>query len=100
MRLIARRSLVAFWAKHPKAKPSLQRWAAVIEAGDWSSMSEVQQAFRSGRALNGERMRFEIAGGNFRLIAAFNFKAKIAFVKFVGTHGEYDAVDALTVSQF
>ena len=63
-------------------------------------MDELQKAFANGKALNGERMRFEIAGGNYRLIASFNFKAKIAFVKFLGTHRDYDAVDALTVSQF
>jgi mRNA interferase HigB len=44
--------------------------------------------------------RFEIAGGNYRLIAAFYFPAQLVFVKFIGTHKEYDSVDALTVSQF
>ena len=48
--------------------------------------------------LNGERVRFEIAGGYFRMIVAFDFRRQIAFVKFVGTHTEYDRVDALTVS--
>ena len=50
--------------------------------------------------LNDERVRFEIAGGNYRLIAAFDFRRQIAFVKFVGTHAEYDRVNALTISQF
>jgi len=50
--------------------------------------------------LNAERVRFEVAGGRYRLIAAFRFDAQIAFVKFIGTHAQYDAVDALTVSQF
>ena len=50
--------------------------------------------------LNGERVRFEVAGGDYRLIVAFNFAAEIAFVEFIGTHAEYDRVDALTVSQF
>lgn len=45
-------------------------------------------------------MRFEIAGGNYRLIAAFDFRRQIAFVKFLGTHAEYDKIDALTISQF
>ena len=50
--------------------------------------------------LNGERVRFEIAGGNYRLIVAFDFGRQTAFVKFIGTHAEYDAVDALTVTLF
>jgi mRNA interferase HigB len=63
-------------------------------------MNDVQAAFPKAVVLNGERARFEVAGGNYRLIAAFDFRRKIVFVKFVGTHTEYDRVDALTVSQF
>jgi mRNA interferase HigB len=50
--------------------------------------------------LNRDRVRFEVAGGDYRLIAAFDFRRQIAFVKFVGTHDEYDAIDALTVARF
>ena len=49
---------------------------------------------------NGERVRFEVAGGNYRLVAAFDFRLQIAFVKFIGTHADYDRIDALKVSQF
>jgi mRNA interferase HigB len=63
-------------------------------------MNDVQSAFSKAKVLNADRARFEIAGGDFRLIAAFDFARKIAFVKFIGTHAEYDRVDALTVAQF
>lgn len=63
-------------------------------------MDDVQRAAPKAKALNGERARFEVAGGNYRLVVAFDFRRQIAFVKFVGTHAEYDKVDALTVSQF
>jgi mRNA-degrading endonuclease HigB of HigAB toxin-antitoxin module len=46
------------------------------------------------------RVRYEVAGGNYRLIVAFDFRRQIAFVKFIGTHAEYDAIDPLTVSQY
>lgn len=49
---------------------------------------------------NSERVRFEVAGGNYRLVAAFDFRRQIAFVKFIGTHAEYDRSDALKVSRF
>jgi mRNA interferase HigB len=52
------------------------------------------------KVLNGERIRFEVAGGNDRLVAAFDFRRQVAFVKFLGTHAEYDRIDALTFSQF
>jgi mRNA interferase HigB len=100
MRVIAWSTLVAFYTVHPETKAPLSRWHAITKSADWSSMNDVQLAFSNATALNAERARFEIAGGNYRLIVAFKFRSKIAFVKFVGTHKEYDSVDALTVSQF
>jgi len=62
-------------------------------------MSDIRGAFPKAKVLNGNRVRFEIAGGQYRLIAAFDFEKQIAFVKFLGTHQQYDTVDALTVSR-
>ena len=63
----------------------LARWARCIEP-------------LTRALLLGERARFEVAGGNYRMIVAFNFNHQIAFIKFLGTHAEYDKIDALTVS--
>ena len=63
-------------------------------------MDDVRLAAPNAKILNGERARFEIAGGNFRMIVAFDFRRRIVFIKFVGTHVEYDRIDALTVSIF
>jgi len=100
MRVIARNTLVGFWGNHPKAKVSLERWYKFVSAAHWRSTDEFQKAAPKAKVLNGERVRFEIAGGNYRLVVAFDFRRQIAFVKFVGTHAEYDRIDALTVSQF
>ena len=100
MRVIAWSTLVAFQKAHPETKASLTRWYALTKAANWSSMDELKAAFSSAVILNAERARFEVAGGNYRLIAAYDFRRKIAFVKFIGTHAEYDRIDALTVSQF
>jgi mRNA interferase HigB len=100
MRIIARKVLVSFWSTHPEAKVSLERWYKLVRAAHWTSTDEVQKAASNAKVLNRERVRFEIAGGNYRLVAAFDFRRQIVFVKFVGTHAEYDRIDALTVSQF
>ncbi len=100
MRLIALSSLATFWAKHPETRVALQRWAEIVKAADWTSTAEVQASFGRAKVLNGERVRFEVAGGDYRLIVAFKFISQIAFVKFIGTHADYDRVDALTVSLF
>ena len=63
-------------------------------------MDDVRQAAPNATILNGERVKFEVAGGNYRLIVAMDFDHRIIFVKFIGTHAEYDKIDALTVSKF
>lgn len=100
MRVIARNVLVAFWEQHPETKTSLERWYRVVKAAQWTSTDDVQRAAPKAKVLNKERVRFEIAGGNYRLVSAFDFRRQIVFVKFIGTHSQYDSIDALTVSQF
>lgn len=86
---------------HPNSKASLDHWEMVTRAAQWENINDVVGAFSKAKALNGERVRFEIAGGGYRLIVAFKFgTAKIAFVKFMGTHTQYDNIDALTVSKY
>jgi mRNA interferase HigB len=100
MRVIARNVLVAFWTRHPETKVPLERWHRITRAASWTSSDDVQAAAPKAKVLNRERVRFEVAGGNYRLVVAFDFRRQIAFVKFIGTHAEYDRIDALTVSQF
>ncbi|MGH6952121.1 MAG: type II toxin-antitoxin system HigB family toxin [Vitreimonas sp.] len=100
MRIIARSVLVQFAEKHAAARASLDNWYRLVKAAHWSSTDDIQQAAPKAKVLNRERVRFEVAGGSYRLIAAFDFQRQTVFVKFVGTHAEYDRIDALTVSQF
>ena len=87
----ARRS----WGKHPAAKAPLQPWRTLVRAAQWDSADAVQKAAPKAKVLNRERVRFEVAVGNYRLVAAFDFRRQIEFVKFVGTHAEYDHIDAV-----
>jgi mRNA interferase HigB len=100
MRVIARNTLVGFWNAHPKTKVALERWLKRVKAARWISVYEVQRAAPKCKALNGERVRFEVAEGNYRLVVAFDFRRQAAFIKFIGAHAEYNRVDALTVSLF
>jgi mRNA interferase HigB len=68
-----------------------------IKAANWSSTNDLRAA-TGAVILNGERARFEVAGGNCRMIVAFNFKHQIAFIKFLGTPAESNKIDGLTVS--
>jgi len=100
MRVIARNVLVKFWDTLPEAKASLEHWHKLVRVAQWGSTDDVQKTVPKAKVLNRERVRFEIAGGNYRLIAAFDFRRQVAFMKFIGTHAEYDRIDAITVWQF
>src|SRR5262245_6459159 len=100
MRVIARNTLVEFWSKHPETKAALERWYSLTRAAQWTSTLDVHQAAPKSKVLNRERIMFEVAGGNYRLVVAFDFRRQVAFVKFIGTHAEYDRIDAHTISQF
>jgi mRNA interferase HigB len=100
MRVVARNALIGFGDAHPETQVSLERWYKLVKGAHWKSTDEVQKAAPRAKVLNRERVRFEIAGGNYRLVAAFDFRRQIAFVKFIGTHAEYDRIDSLTASQF
>lgn len=79
---------------------ALAVWRKRVAAAEWRSMADIQSAFPKAKVLNGERVRFEVQGGEFRLIAAFDFHRQIAFIKFIGSHAEYDRIDALTVARY
>ena len=99
MNIVARRTLVAFWAKHPETESSLRAWMVVARQGGWHSMNDVLGTFSKASPINAERCVFDIAGG-YRLVVAFKFSSNICFVKFIGTHAEYDRVDVAVVSRF
>ena len=100
MRLIARNVLLAYAPAHPETAVPLERWYRLVKAANWTSMEDIRRVAPTAKVLNRERARFQIAGGNHRLIAPVDFRRQIVFIKFIGTHAEYDAVDALTVAQF
>ncbi|HEY0331858.1 MAG TPA: type II toxin-antitoxin system HigB family toxin [Rhodopseudomonas sp.] len=100
MRIIAWSTLASYAEVHPETAVPLTRWRTLLKTANWTSMDEVRRAAPSATVLNAERVRFEVAGGNYRLIVAIDFGKQIAFVKFIGTHREYDKIDALTVSRF
>ncbi|HEX3675243.1 MAG TPA: type II toxin-antitoxin system HigB family toxin [Rhizomicrobium sp.] len=100
MRIVARSTLAAFWGRHPETRVPLSHWLNIAKAAQWATMAEVQRSFPKAKALNAERARFEIHGGDYRLIAAFDFRRRALFIKFIGTRGEYDRIDALNVSLY
>lgn len=99
MRIVSASRLREYYQRFHLTRNSLAIWEARTKDGSWQSTQEVMEAFgsTSAKVLNGERVRFKINGNRHRLIVAYYFPSQTAYIKFIGTHAEYDEVDALTV---
>jgi len=94
MRVIARKTLREYGDEEPEAKSSLDAWYHEAIAADWKKPSDIKEQFRNASILKSGRVVFNIAGNKFRLIVGINYKVGIVFIKFIGTHAEYDKIDA------
>jgi mRNA interferase HigB len=98
MRVIAVSTLKSFWLKHPDAEQPLKAWVDEVRVANWQSPVEVKVQFRSASILKGGRIVFNIAGNKFRLAVDVAYRTQIIFVKFLGTHEEYDRIDVQSVT--
>ena len=97
MRIIAKRTLRTFWERDHRAEQPLKAWYAIAAKADWSSPADVKEAYGNASIIGNDRVVFNIGGNRYRLIVRFDYAHRIGFVRFVGTHAEYDAVDASMV---
>lgn len=97
MRVIARKTLREFWEKHPETEGPLRCWYAIANNATWASHESIRTHIPTARSVGNRRVVFRIHGNDYRLVAAFRFDLQIAFVRFIGTHAEYDEIDATQV---
>lgn len=97
MRVIAVSTLREFWFRHPDAEQPLRAWHRELTLAQWSSHAELKLQFRSASILKAGRVVFNISGNRFRLVCQVSYNPKLVFIKFVGTHSDYDAIDAQTI---
>lgn len=100
MRVIARATLRTFWESNPgyaDAMTPLVEWYRHMEKAAYRTPQDVKAELRSASILKGGRAVFNIAGNKYRVILAIDYERQIAFIRFVGTHAQYDQIDAETV---
>ena len=97
MRIISRRALREFWAKHPDARGSLQAWYANVKRANWKTPSDVKAIYQNASFIENNRIVFNIKGNSYRLIAAIDYRHGIVYIRFVGTHQAYNRVNAATI---
>ena len=97
MRIIALATLRDFWKRHPDAEIPLRSWYALAGRSDWRRPADVKAAYRSASVVANNRIVFNVKGNDYRLVVAVHDNRGILFIRYVGTHGDYDKIDAGTI---
>jgi mRNA interferase HigB len=94
VRVFSRPTLRDFWRKHPAAEGPLEAWFEEVEGALWKGPQDIRQKFGSADFLAGNRVVFDIGGNKYRLIVHVTYQFHAVYIRFIGTHAEYDKIDA------
>lgn len=97
MRIIAKKTLRQFWEKVPSARQPLLSWHKSAQTAKWKNMAEIKEMFSNASIINATRVVFNIGGNKYRLICIVRFDKQVIFIRFIGTHKEYDRIKAAEV---
>ncbi|MBX2892547.1 MAG: type II toxin-antitoxin system HigB family toxin [Saprospiraceae bacterium] len=97
MRVIAVKTLKHYWEKHPEVEGALLSWYEEVSEAIWETPNSLKEQFGNASLVGSKRVIFNIHGNKYRLIVDIEFKFKIVFIVWFGTHKEYDQIDAKTV---
>ena len=94
MRVIARKILREFWVKHNDSEEPLKIWYKEASKATWNNPSNIKAEYVKASILKNSRVVFNICGNKYRLIVEINYKRQWVFIRFIGTHKDYDNIDA------
>lgn len=97
MRIIALSTLRAFWERHPDAEVPLRAWYALASRARWKTPADIKAAYRNASFIADSRVVFNIKGNDYRLVVAVRYDRGLMYVRFVGTHRQYDKIDVATI---
>ncbi|GHB76549.1 type II toxin-antitoxin system HigB family toxin [Persicitalea jodogahamensis] len=97
MKVIAKRTLREFWEKHNDCEQQLKSWYRETEKTEWANLNQLKSEYPSASILKDNRIVFNIKGNHYRLIVKFSFEYQLCWIRFIGTHAEYDKIDANTI---
>ena len=97
MRVIARKTLRDFWIKHADCEQQLKSWYQEAVKCEWKNTNDIKKDYPSASILGGNRVVFNIKGNNYRLIVKISFQYQMLWIRFIGTHKEYDRIDSTKI---
>jgi mRNA interferase HigB len=97
MRVISRKILREFWEKHPDARQPLQTWYADVKHATWTSPVDIKSVYQNASFIANNRIVFNIKGNKYRIVIIVQYQYEVVYIRFIGTHKEYDRINAETV---
>ena len=97
MRIIAHRAITAYSELHTDAKTALESWYRTVKSAKWKDFQDIRKAFNNADYVGNQRYVFNIKGNNYRLVGKILFVQQIIYIRFIGTHREYDKIDCSTI---
>ena len=97
MRIIAKKILREFWTVHPDIEQQLKSWYQETSKAEWKTPSQIKAEYPSASFLADNRIVFNIKGNHYRLIVRINYDYQMVWIRFIGTHAEYDKINAKTI---
>lgn len=97
MRVVAKKVLREFWEKHADSEEQLKTWYKEASKASWMNPSDIKEEYARASILKGGRVVFDICGNKYRLVVDINYLRQWAFIRFIGTHKDYDNIDANTI---
>jgi mRNA interferase HigB len=97
MHIISRKRLIQYWQVHPDAERPLRAWFDDVEKAHWNTPSDIKRIYKNASILPNNRVVFNIKGNDYRLVILVEYRYGKVFIRFIGTHAEYDKIDATTI---
>lgn len=97
VRVIAKSTLRAFWTRHNDCEEQLKSWYKEAEEADWKGPRDIKREYPTASFLPDNRVVFNIKGNHYRLVIKINYDYGIVWIRFMGTHGQYDKINASTI---
>ena len=97
MRIIAKRTLKEYWLKHKISEVPLILWHDKTKKAEWENLADLKKDFASADYVGNSRFVFNIKGNDYRLVAKIDFEFGVVYIKFIGTHAEYDKINAKNI---
>ncbi|MDR0962388.1 MAG: type II toxin-antitoxin system HigB family toxin [Mediterranea sp.] len=97
MRIFTEQTLSEYILRHPDTKVALQEWTSIVKRSKWTCFADIKATFNSVDSIGNQRYVFNIKGNQYRVVVVIKFTIQFVYIRFIGTHAEYDKIDCSTI---